>query len=276
MTYALTPLETGRVHLDGGAMFGIVPKPLWQRRIAADARNRIPLAMRCLLAEAGERLVLVDAGVGDKNDAKFADIYGIDHSEHTLHGSLRAAGRDASDVTDLVLTHLHFDHCGGATRRRPDGALELAFPNARVHVQRDHWTWATRDNKREQASFLAENLEPLEQSGHLVLHDGPGEILPGVRVRLAHGHTRAQQVVLVDDAHGTVAFPADLLPTQHHLAPAWTMGYDVLPMTSMDEKAAFLADALAGGWRLLFEHDAHTSWATVEQTERGLRAVDAS
>jgi glyoxylase-like metal-dependent hydrolase (beta-lactamase superfamily II) len=273
MTYTLHPIETGQVALDGGAMFGIVPKPLWERRIAADARNRIPLALRCLLAQAGDRLVLIDTGVGDKIDAKFADIYGVDHSRHTLQGSLRAAGFDASDVTDVVLTHLHFDHCGGATVRQPDGTLGLAFPNAQVHVQRDHWTWATRDNKREQASFLAENLEPLEQSGHLVQHDGEGEILPGIRVRTADGHTRAQQIVLLDDADGTVAFPADLLPTHHHLAPAWTMGYDVLPMTSMDEKAALLADAIAGDWRVLFEHDVDMSWARIEQTERGPRAV---
>ena len=273
--YTLHALETGRFRLDGGAMFGVVPKPLWERRIAADDRNRIPLAMRCLLAEGDGRVVLVDAGLGHKYDAKFADLYAVDHETATLAGSLRALGVAPEAVTDVVLTHLHFDHVGGCTRRDAAGRLGLTFPNARHHVQRRHWAWALDPNPRERASFFDENLRPLGEAGALVLHDGPGEILPGVRVRTFDGHTEAQQVVLVDGGgQGTVAFAADLLPTAHHLAPAWVMGYDVRPLVTMTEKAAFLDEAVREGWHLFFEHDPDTALATPARTDRGVVAAD--
>jgi glyoxylase-like metal-dependent hydrolase (beta-lactamase superfamily II) len=267
--YTLHAIETGRFGLDGGAMFGIVPKPLWQRRIPADDRNRIPLHMRCLLLEGDGRVILIDDGLGHKYDAKFADIYAIDHETHTLDGSLAAAGFAPEDVTDVVLTHLHFDHCGGSTRRDGDRFVPT-FPQATYHVQRAHWAWAHDPNPKEAGSFFARNLDPLEASGQLHLVDGPGTLFPGVSVRLAHGHTEAQQVVLVQGAARTLAFAADLLPTHAHLAPAWTMAYDVRPLVTMDEKAAFLDEAVAAEWSLFFEHDPEVVVADLTRTERGV------
>lgn len=274
--YTLHALDTGTFRLDGGAMFGVVPRPLWERRLAPDDRNRIPMAMRCLLAEGDGRLVLFDAGLGHKYDARFADLYALDHETATLERSLRAAGFAPADVTDVVLTHLHFDHVGGCTRRDGD-RLALTFPNALHHVQQRHWDWALAPNPRERASFFAENLDPLGASGQLVLHEGAGLLLPGVEARTFDGHTEAQQVLLVDGgaAHGTVAFVADLLPTSHHLAPAWTMGYDVRPLVTMDEKARFLDEAAARGYTLFFEHDPAVEVARVAKTEKGPAVVDA-
>ena len=272
-SYTLHSIETGTFALDGGAMFGVVPRVLWERRLAPDERNRIPLHMRCLLLEGDGRLALIDDGMGHKYDTRFADLYAVDHTRHTLEGSLHALGFAPEDVTDVILTHLHFDHCGGSTSRDGD-RLRLTFPNARHHVQRAHWHWATHPNARERASFLDENLAPLEQEGSLVLHDGPGEILPGVEARTFNGHTEAQQVVLVQGDAGTVAYVADLLPTIHHLAPAWVMGYDVRPLVTIDEKAAFLEEAAAAGWHLFFEHDPDVELASLVRAERGITTTD--
>lgn len=274
--YALRTLDTGTFRLDGGAMFGVVPRPLWERRLAPDDRNRIMLAMRSLLAEGDGRLVVFDGGLGHKYDARFADLYAIDHETATLERSLAAAGYAPEDVTDVVITHLHFDHVGACTRRDAEGRLALTFPNARHHVQQAHWDWAAAPNPRERASFFAENLDPLAASGQLVLHDGAGTLLPGIEARTFDGHTEAQQVLLVDGgaAHGTVAFVADLLPTSHHLAPAWTMGYDVRPLVTMDEKALFLDEAAENGYTLFFEHDPAVETARVVRTDRGVAAAE--
>lgn len=273
--YTLRALDTGTFRLDGGAMFGVVPRPLWERRIAPDERNRIPMAMRSLLVEGDGRLVVVETGLGHKYDARFADLYAVDHETATLERSLRAAGFAPEDVTDVILTHLHFDHVGGCTVRDGD-RLALTFPNARHHVQRRQWDWAADPNPRERASFFAENLDPLAASGQLVLHDGPGELLPGIEARTFDGHTEAQQILLVDGGarHGTVAYVADLLPTQHHLAPAWTMGYDVRPLVTMAEKAAFLDEAERSGWTLFFGHDPDAETARLVRTEKGPVAAD--
>ena len=270
--YTLYAIETGRLGLDGGAMFGIIPKPLWERRIAADERNRIALHMRCLLLEGDGRLVLIDNGLGDKYDAKFKDLYAVDHESADLHRSLGRAGFAASDVTDVLLTHLHFDHCGGSTRRA-NGRLELAFPNAQHHVQRAHWDWARDPNVRERGSFLEENLAPIEASGQLRLLDGDGEVFPGVEVETVFGHTEAQQLVKVSGPERTLAFVADLLPTTAHLAPAWNMAYDVRPLATIKEKADFLERALEGGWHLFFEHDPDTVVASLERGDRGIRTT---
>lgn len=272
--YQLHTIETGRFRLDGGAMFGIVPKALWSRRVEADARNRIPLAMRCLLLEGDGRVVLIDNGIGDKYDAKFGDLFAVDQEASELHRSLRAAGFAAADVTDVILTHLHFDHCGGSTVRRGDG-LDVAFPNARYHVQRAHWDWANHPNEREQASFLEENLAPLAASGRLVLADGPGPLLPGVEVLCMDGHTEAQQLVKITGAEGTLVFVADLLPTHAHLRGPWVMAYDVRPLVTLEEKDAFLTRAAAEGWHLFFEHDPEVVVASLEAGERGVTAKDA-
>ena len=274
-SYSLFSIETGRFGLDGGAMFGIVPKPLWSRRIAADDQNRIPLNMRCLLLEGQGRVILIDNGLGEKYDSKFAEIYAIDEEHPALGQSLRAAGFTEEDVTDVVLTHLHFDHCGGSTRRTESGALELAFPNARYHVQRAHWDWALDPNLREQASFLDENLGPLAESDQLSLLDGQMELFPGIELIPVNGHTESQQLVKVSDQEKTLVFVADLLPTTAHLRLPWIMAYDVRPLVTLQEKARFLEDAVEGGWHFFFEHDPDTAVATPHRTKRGIDVVDA-
>lgn len=271
--YTLHAIETGRFRLDGGAMFGVVPKALWEKKMAADERNRITMHMRCLLLEGHDRLILIDNGIGDKYDDKFADIYAIDHEYADLLGSLDTAGFSPEDVTDVILTHLHFDHCGGSTRRS-DSGLELVFENAAHHVQAAHWTWAEAGNPKEGVSFMAENMEPLVASGRLNLIDGEGELLPGIELGTAFGHTEAQQVVKISDEEETLVYVADLLPTVHHLRAAWNMAYDVRPLLTIEEKAEFLEDAASEDWHLFFEHDPDVVLANVEMTERGPRTVN--
>ncbi len=253
-SWSLHTIETGRFGLDGGAMFGIVPKPLWERRIPADEMNRIPLHARCLLLVDGDRCVLIDNGIGTKQDAKFNKIYAVDTTEMELDASLKAAGYHRDDVTDVILTHLHFDHCGGSTEYVGDRS-EVAFRNAQFHVQRAHWDWAQEGNVREKASFLPENLEPLASSGQLNLIEGQYELLPGIELIPVDGHTRAMQLVRVHDSTSSLLYTADLLPTHAHLMPAWNMGYDLWPMTTIEEKGRLLQQAMDGGWQLYFEHD---------------------
>lgn len=273
--YALHTIETGRFGLDGGAMFGIIPKPLWEKRIPADERNRIPLHMRCLLLQSADRCILIDNGLGETYTEKFATIYAVDHAFATLHDSLAAVGVAPDDVTDVILTHLHFDHCGGSTRRAADGTLELVFPNATHHVQRAHWDWAQAPNVREKGSFLEENLSPLAASGQLHLVDGAEALFPGITVHPVHGHTEAQQTVKISDGgENTLVFVADLLPTTAHLAPAWNMAYDVRPLTTIDEKMDFLNEAVDNGWHLFFEHDPEVAVASLRRTDRGIETVD--
>ena len=267
-SYTLHSIETGRFGLDGGAMFGIVPKPLWEKQIAADELNRIPLHARCLLLEGQGRLILIDNGIGSKYNAKFAEIYGIDDETYNLDQSLRQAGFSKDDVTDVILTHLHFDHCGGSTQL-VDGVSRVAFNNATFHVQKEHWDWADANNIREKASFLPDNLKPLGESGQLNLIEGTFDLFPGVEVIPVDGHTRAMQLVRVHDANASLLFTADLLPTHAHLSPAWNMGYDLWPMTTIEEKAALLDKAIAGNWQLFFEHDPVVGLAGVTHGQRG-------
>lgn len=271
--YTLYEIHTGGLALDGGAMFGIVPKALWQRQVEPDARNRIPMAMRCLLLEGEGRLILVDTGLGDKYDAKFAQIYGVDQERHELHRSLAAAGFGAEEVTDVVLTHLHFDHAGGATVRDGGGRLRLAFPHATHYVQRAHWAWA-HESPREAASFLAENMDPLEASGQLRFLDGPGELFPGLELLVVDGHTRGQQLLLVRGPEETLLFAADLLPTAAHVPLLWIMAYDVAPLDTLAEKQRVLEQAAEEGWTIFFEHDAATARGRVRKGERGYELVD--
>ena len=268
-SYNLYTMESGRFGLDGGAMFGIIPKVLWERRIAPDARNRIPLNMRCLLLEGEDRLILIDNGVGDKYDDKFRDIYAIDHDYATLTKSLHTAGFSEDDVTDVVLTHLHFDHCGGSTKRGQTG-LELTFRNARHHVQRKHWEWAARPNLREEASFLRENLDPLASSGNLSLAGGEGRLFPGIELITVHGHTECQQLVKISDGGKTLVFVADLIPTSAHVRAVWIMAYDVRPLVTLEEKQAFLDRAAEEEWHFFFEHDPEVEVGTPVRTERGI------
>jgi glyoxylase-like metal-dependent hydrolase (beta-lactamase superfamily II) len=273
--YHINIVDAGRVRLDGGAMFGIVPKPLWERRITPDDRNRIPLAMRCLLLRGHGRTILVDTGVGDKQDAKFEDIYGVDHDHSTLLGSLSALGIGPGDVTDVVFTHLHFDHCGGATRRTEAGDLALTFPEATHHVQEAHWRWA-HTSPRESASFLPENLDPLEVSGRLNLLSPDDSPFENVEMPVVNGHTRGQQLVRVGDGERTVLYAGDLVPTAAHVPLLWVMAYDVEPLETIREKDRLLTAAARGGWTLVFEHDPDVASARVIETDKGFRTIDES
>jgi glyoxylase-like metal-dependent hydrolase (beta-lactamase superfamily II) len=271
--YELHAIETGRFALDGGAMFGIIPRALWSRKIVPDASHRIPMAMRCLLLVDGSRAILVDTGLGHKYDEKFKGIFAVDHAHSDLESSLAHVGLGCADITDVILTHLHFDHCGGGTTKRGD-RVEPTFPNAHYHVQHEHWDWARTSNRREAASFLDENLKPLRESGQLNLIDGAGLLSPGIELRIVHGHTRAQQVVLLCDEANTLAYVADLFPTSAHLPPVWGMAYDIDPLLTITEKSEFLSEASEKGWHLFFEHDADTEVLSLEETERGWRGTN--
>ncbi len=247
-------LETGTLRLDGGSMFGSVPKPIWIRSHPADERNRITLAMRVLLIEGEGRRVLVDIGVGDKFAPKLVDIYAVDHGEHTLERSLAVLGLGVEDITDLVLTHLHFDHAGGATRLQA-GVLTPRLPRAHVYVQRRNWDNAQRPNPRERASYMPENYVPLMDAGVLRLWDGPQRPWPGIELFTAEGHTRGQQLVRVSGPEGTLYFVADLIPTASHVRIPFVMGYDIAAIETMDEKRALLTRAVAEGAWICLEHD---------------------
>jgi len=271
--YTLHALDTGRFGLDGGAMFGIVPKPLWAKRIEPDDQNRIPLSMRCLLMVGTERTVLVDTGIGDTfAGTKYEDIYAVDREQAALRESLRAHDVAPADVTDVILTHLHFDHSGGSTRQTETG-VEVTFPNAAYHVQEEHWEWANDPTPKEQGSFLSETFAPIEAAGQLHLVDGDGALFSHVDVERVYGHTHAQQIVKVHDDTTTLVYVADLLPTSHHLRPTWTMAYDIRPLQTIDEKADFLERAERSEWKLLFEHDPEVAVGDLERSDRGIEVV---
>lgn len=252
-------LESGALWLDGGAMFGSVPKPLWSRTNPPDERNRIRLAMRCLLLVGHGRTVLVDVGGGDKFDPKLRDIFRVE-DEPTLEQSLAAVGVAPGAVTDVVLTHLHFDHAGGATIRTPEG-LRPRLPNARWYVQHRNWENAHAPNPRERASYLAENFDPLREAGVLEFWDGPARPWPGVEIVTADGHTRGQQLVRVEGGGSAVWFVADLIPTAAHVRIPFVMGYDIAAIETMAEKRALLERAAAERAWVCLEHDPDTALA---------------
>jgi glyoxylase-like metal-dependent hydrolase (beta-lactamase superfamily II) len=253
--YEVVALEDGFFALDGGAMFGVVPRTIWQKAHPPDERNRIRLALRTLLVRGLGRTLLVDTGIGAKFPDKYRDIYGIDHAQGTLLDRLAQRGIAPADVTDVVVTHLHFDHAGGATTQDPDGRLHPTFPDARIFIQRANWDWASNPNDREKASYLRENFQPLAEAGRVTLLDGPCELYPGLSVLVSDGHTRGQQMVRVDAGGRTVLYPGDLIPTSSHLRTAWTMAYDIEPLRVMEEKKRLLAEAARDGWIVCFEHD---------------------
>jgi glyoxylase-like metal-dependent hydrolase (beta-lactamase superfamily II) len=261
-------LDAGLQRLDGGAMFGVVPKPLWERRIAADARNRIPLALRCLLIEHADGPVLVDTGLGNKESAKFLDLYGVENAGTAgptrLDDALAAAGFRAADVRWVINTHLHFDHAGGNTARRPDGSVALAFPEARYVVQRRELEFASHPNDRTQASYLAANFAPVAASGRLRSVDGEIEILPGILLLPTPGHVPFHQSVVVREGGDAACFLGDLVPTAAHLPPAWIMGYDLEPLVTLATKKVVLTRAAREAWQLVFVHDATVPRARVE------------
>jgi glyoxylase-like metal-dependent hydrolase (beta-lactamase superfamily II) len=275
----LYSIDTGLFKLDGGAMFGVVPKPLWSKRLQPDENNLCTWAMRCLLVETGGHLILIDNGIGDKQDDKFFGHYDL-HGHDTLVGSLKKHGFTPDDITDVFLTHLHFDHCGGSIRREGDQLLPV-FRNATYWSNRFHWEWATQPNAREKASFLKENILPIQASGQLKFVDAARAneadtpfieaLFPGFDVLLVNGHTDAMMIPHLSYKGRTLCFMADLLPSVHHIPIPWVMAYDTRPLLTLQEKAPFLNRAASEDFVLFLEHDAAHECAMVEHTDKGVR-----
>jgi glyoxylase-like metal-dependent hydrolase (beta-lactamase superfamily II) len=278
----LYTIHTGFFKLDGGAMFGVVPKTIWNKSNPADANNLCSWAIRCLLIEDGKRLILVDTGIGTKQDDKFFGHYYL-HGDQNLDNSIKACGFNREDITDVFLTHLHFDHCGGAIIRNGD-QLVPGFPNAIYWSNEKHWSWATEPNERERASFLKENILPTRDNGRLQMIPVPeiekdGELGDtqfenGFRVRFVNGHTRAMMLPQLTYKGRTIVFMADLLPSAAHLPIPYVMAYDMFPLTSIMEKGTFLEEALTGDYILFFEHDPFNECCTLQKTEKGIRVKD--
>ena len=271
-------IETGNFMLDGGAMFGVVPKALWERTNPADEKNRIKMAARSLLIEDGDRLILIDTGMGNKQSDKFYGHYAL-WGNHTLDGSLKKAGFHRDDITDVFLTHLHFDHCGGAIHYTAQGVLEPAFKNARFWSHQNHWEWATNPNPREKASFLSENILPIDESGQLELLTGTQKQLKntalGFDILLMDGHTEKQMLPLIEYQGKKIVFAADLIPTVGHLPIPYVMGYDTRPLLTLKEKGSFLTRAVEEDFLLFLEHDATNELISLEQTPKGVRCKES-
>ncbi|WP_456463459.1 MBL fold metallo-hydrolase [Lutibacter sp.] len=270
------PIETGNFKLDGGAMFGVVPKVLWQRTNPADSNNLIDMSLRTMLIEDGNRLILIDTGVGNKQSDKFFSYYYM-FGDFSLDSSLAKHGFHRDDITDIFLTHLHFDHCGGSIQwNKNHTGYEPAFKNAKFWSNKNHWKWATEPNPREKASFLKENINPIEASGQLNFLDIPSENFAtdtelGFNILFADGHTEKQMIPHIQYKGKTIVFVADLLPTVGHIPLPYVMGYDTRPLLTMDEKSKFLNKAANNNYLLFFEHDATNELCTVKQTEKGVR-----
>jgi glyoxylase-like metal-dependent hydrolase (beta-lactamase superfamily II) len=280
----LYSINTGFFKLDGGAMFGVVPKSIWNKINPADENNLCSWALRCLLIEDDDRLILIDTGLGTKQDAKFFGHYGL-HGNDSLDGSLSRHGFTRSDITDVILTHLHFDHCGGTIAKEGD-RLVVAFPNARVWSNPEHWNWAIQPNEREKASFLKENIIPIKELGQLSMIDVPDQIPSkneslsalestffsnNVDIRFANGHTRAMMLPQIRYREHTIVFMADLLPSAGHVPLPYVMAYDMFPLISLQEKRMFLEEAVSNNYILFFEHDREHECCTLQRTEKGIR-----
>jgi glyoxylase-like metal-dependent hydrolase (beta-lactamase superfamily II) len=274
--YELHAIETGSFALDGGAMFGVVPKTLWERAIPPDEKNRIPMAARPLLLVGNGRKILIDVGNGSKMNEKLSAIYKIDSSKNDLLSSLQQLNINLTDITDVILTHLHFDHCGGSTFRDNDGEVKPSFPNAQYYVQRDHWEWAQNPTERDKASFFPDDYMPLYERGILNFTEGEEEILPNISCRICNGHTTSLQAPLISDGTTSLLYVADLMPTIAHVQLPWIMGYDLRPLVTLEEKRRILNEAVDGKWTLFFEHDATTQTCMLQRTEKGIVAINPS
>ncbi len=267
----LYTINTGHFKLDGGAMFGVVPKSMWQKINPADDNNMCSWAMRCLLVQDAKRLILIDNGMGNKQDDKFFSYYFL-HGNDTLDLSLAKHGFHRDDITDVFLTHLHFDHCGGSISYNADRTkLEPAFKNAKYWCNEKHWEWAVNPNPREKASFLKENILPIKESGQLHFLDASQDFMTDFAMFEAHGHTEAMMLPLITYKNTTVAFMADLIPSAGHIPMPYVMAYDTRPLDTMKEKEYILKQAAQHNWTLFFEHDSSIECGTVIQTERGIK-----
>ena len=267
----LFTVDTGFFKLDGGAMFGVVPKSIWSRTNPSDENNLCPWAMRCLLVSDGNRLVLIDNGIGDKQDARFFSHYYL-HGDASLAKSLHQLGVHPTDITDVFLTHLHFDHCGGSVKYGSHGQYELTFPRATYWTNEDHWNWATVPNPREKASFLEENILPLQEHGALKYLDlATKSLFPGFDFLTMDGHTDKQMLPKMQFKGHTLVFMADLLPSVGHIPLPYVMGYDTRPLLTLQEKQLFLEEAALNNYVLFLEHDSVNECCTVKMTEKGVR-----
>lgn len=261
-------IDTGLFKLDGGAMFGVVPKSLWSKYQIPDENNLVSWAMRCLLIETKDKRILIDTGMGNKQDEKFFSHY-YPHGNATLLGSIKEKGFAPEDITDVVLTHLHFDHCGGAVSKREDGTLYTTFPNATYWSDEAHWLWALNPNAREKASFLKENIVPIQEAGQLQFVNEYTKIIPELSFALANGHTEGMLIPHIQYSDKTIVYMADLLPSPTHIPIAWVMGYDVRPLDTVREKEVFLKEAAEKNYILFYEHDANIEASLVQATDRG-------
>jgi glyoxylase-like metal-dependent hydrolase (beta-lactamase superfamily II) len=262
-------IDTGFFKLDGGAMFGVVPKSIWQKSNPPDENNLCTWALRCLLIEDGNKLILIDNGIGNKQDAKFFSYYHL-HGEASLKSSLNKAGFSEDDITDMFLTHLHFDHCGGGIRKEGE-KLSLTFKNAQYWSNADHWNWATKPNPREKASFLKENILPMQESGHLNFISPSASPFPQFEILFVSGHTEKMMIPKIKYKGKTICYMADLLPSAGHIPLAYVMGYDTRPLLTLEEKEKFLNEAADNNYVLFFEHDSVNQCCTVTKTDRGVR-----
>lgn len=268
------PIETGNFKLDGGAMFGVVPKVMWQKIYPSDENNLCNWAMRCLLIDTGERLILLDNGMGNKQDEKFFKNY-YRNGDDSMEKSLAKFGYHANNITDVILSHLHFDHCGGSVKYNNDHTkLELAFPNAIHWASKQQWDWAINPNNREKASFLTENILPIKELAVLNLIEQDTEIYKGIKLRLFYGHTDGQMISFIEKEGKTIVFMADLLPAVAHLPLPYIMSYDTRPLITLTEKEMFLREAADKGYILFFEHDLYNECCTVQHTGKGVRVKE--
>ena len=266
----IVPIETGNFKLDGGAMFGVVPKSLWQRTNPADENNLCPWAMRCMILDYGERVVLIDNGIGDKQSDSFLRHYYL-HGEDSLMKSLLKNGYHPDKITDVFMTHLHFDHCGGGVLIDENGDFKTVFQNATYWSNEAHWKLAMNPNSREKASFLSDNLIPIKKSGQLDFIKSDGLFLPGFDVLFAHGHTDSQMIPHIKYKNTTIVFAADLLPSVGHIPLPYVMGYDTRPLITLKEKKIFLESVAEKKYTIFLEHDYYQSCCTLKKTERGIK-----
>jgi glyoxylase-like metal-dependent hydrolase (beta-lactamase superfamily II) len=268
-------INTGNLKLDGGAMFGVVPKVMWSKLYPCDENNLCNWSMRCLLVEDGPRRILIDCGIGDKQNEKFFSNYYL-NGDDSLDKSLAAVGFTVDDITDVILTHLHFDHAGGAVRWNSGHSdYILTFKNAIYWIGRQQWDWAVNPNNREKASFLKENILPIKEKGRLELIEKDTEIYPGIILRLFFGHTKGQVIPLIRYGNKTIVYMADLLPSTAHIPLPYVMAYDTNPLITLEEKEKFMKEASDKGYILFFEHDLYRECCTVQETEKGIRLKEA-
>ena len=271
----LYPINTGNLKLDGGAMFGVVPKVIWGKSYPSDENNLCNWSMRCLLIVDGDRKILIDCGIGNKQSEKFFANYYL-NGDDTLEKSLAANGFTVDDITDILLTHLHFDHAGGAIRWNTDKTDYIpTFKNATYRTSRRQWEWATNPNNREKASFLKENILPIKEKGRLELIEDNSDLFPDISVRIFNGHTDGQVIPFIKYKDKTVVYMADLLPSTAHIPLPWVMSYDTRPLITLQEKEAFMTEAAKKGYVLFLEHDLYRECCTLEETEKGVRMKES-